>query len=55
VKTADGAEDTYRLTDRAARTVGKDVATGAEKTGKVTVYYTEEAGHKVAHFFKSST
>jgi hypothetical protein len=54
VKTADGAEETYRLTARAAHTVGKDVATGAEKTGKVTVYYTEEAGHKVAHFFKGA-
>ncbi len=54
VKTEDGAEDTYRLTARAARDVGRDAATGAEKTGKITVYYTEEAGHKIAHFFKSA-
>ena len=52
VKTADGAEETYRLTDSAAKDAGKDVAEGAEKSAKVTVYYTEEAGHKVAHFFK---
>ena len=50
VKTADGAEETYRLADRAAKDIGKDVGEGAEKSGKVTVYYTEEGGHKIAHF-----
>jgi hypothetical protein len=54
VKTADGAEETFRLSDRAAKDAGKDIATGAEKTAKVTVYYTGEAGHKVAHFFKKT-
>jgi len=54
VKTADGAEATFRLTDRAARDTGKDIGKGAEKSGKVTVYYTEEAGRKIAHFFKKS-
>jgi hypothetical protein len=49
IKTADGAETTYRLADDAA----KDTAKGAEKSGKVTVYYTEEGGHKVAHFVKA--
>jgi hypothetical protein len=52
LKTADGAEETYRLADRAARDTGQDIGEGAEKSGKVTVYYSEEAGHKVAHFFK---
>ena len=52
VKTADGTEETYRLTDSAARDAGTDIAKGTEKSTKVTVYYTEEAGHKVAHFFK---
>ena len=52
LKTADGAEETYRLTDSAAKDAGKDIAAGAEKSAKVTVYYTEEGGHKVAHFFK---
>ena len=47
-KTADGAETTYRLADHAAKDTGK----GVEKSGKVTVYYTEEGGHKVAHFLK---
>jgi hypothetical protein len=50
IKTADGAETTYRLADHAAKDTGK----GVEKSGKVTVYYTEEGGHKVAHFVKES-
>jgi hypothetical protein len=52
VKTADGTEETYRLTGRAARDAGKDIGESAEKSGKVTIYYTERAGHKVAHFFQ---
>jgi hypothetical protein len=35
------------MADRAARESGK----GLEKAGKVTVYYTEDAGKKIAHFF----
>jgi hypothetical protein len=52
VKTADGTEETFRLTDHAAKDTGKGVGKGAEKSGKVTVYYTEQGGQKVAHFFK---
>ncbi len=52
VKTAGGAEETYRLTDSAAKDAGKDIAESSEKSARVTVYYTEEAGHKIAHFFK---
>jgi hypothetical protein len=51
VKTTDGAEETFRLTDRTARDAGKGIGEGAEKSEHVTVYYTDEAGHKVAHFF----
>jgi hypothetical protein len=50
VKTADGTVETFRLTDRAAKDTGKDVAAGTEKAAKVTVYYTEKAGVKTAHF-----
>jgi hypothetical protein len=50
VKTADGAEQSWRLTDRAAVETGK----GIEKGGKVTAYYTEEAGKKVVHFFSEN-
>ena len=53
VKTADGTEQTFRMTDRAAKDTGKDVAAGTDKGAKVTVYYTEKAGVKTAHFVKS--
>lgn len=53
VGTADGTEETFRLTDHATKDAGKDIAKGTEKGAKVTVYYTEDAGKKVAHFFKA--
>lgn len=53
IKTADGTEQTYRLTERAAEDAGKDTDDAAKTSTHVTVYYSEEAGHKVAHFFKS--
>jgi hypothetical protein len=49
VKTADGTEKTFELTGEAAEDAGKGVAKGA----KVTVYYTEEGGKKVAHYVSS--
>jgi hypothetical protein len=52
VKTADGSEEAFRLTGNAAKDGGKDVAEAAAKGTKTTVYYTEEAGKKVAHFFE---
>lgn len=53
IKTADGAEETYRLGAHAAQDAGKDTDDAAKKTSHATVYYSQEAGHKVAHFFKS--
>ncbi len=56
VKAADGTKDTFVVADHAVVNSGKDVATysarGAKKGEHVTVYYTEEAGKKVAHVFK---
>lgn len=56
VKMADGTKETFHVADRATVDTGKDVgrysARGTEKGEHVTVYYTEEAGKKVAHFFK---
>lgn len=52
VRTADGADETYRLTGSAARDAGTDIAAGTEQSAKVTVYYTEDAGRRVAHFFR---
>ena len=48
VKTADGGEETSPLTDRAARETGK----GLKEGGKITIYYTEDGGKKIAHYFK---
>jgi hypothetical protein len=52
VKTADGTEQTFDVTGHAAADVGKATAKGTDKAAKVSVYYTEEGGKKVAHFFK---
>jgi hypothetical protein len=46
VKAADGTEHTFDV-------AGRDTAAAAKKAGKATVYYTEEGGKKVAHFFES--
>jgi hypothetical protein len=54
VKTADGTEETFHMTDRAAKDTGKGIAEGADKSAKVTVYYTEKAGTKTAHFIKGA-
>jgi arginine repressor len=51
VKTAEGTEKTFEYTDDAAKDVGKAVGKGTEKGAKVTVYYTEETGKKIAHVF----
>ena len=52
VKSADGTEKAFEYTDNAAKDVGKETGKGIDKGAKVTVYYTEEAGKKIAHFFE---
>lgn len=59
VKAADGTahplrQEIYRLSDNAATDAGKDVAEGTDKSAKVTVYYSEEGGKKIAHFFQKA-
>jgi hypothetical protein len=49
VKTADGTEETFRVTGRAAEEMGKEAGKGA---GEGTAYVSDEAGHKVVHFFE---
>jgi hypothetical protein len=51
VKTADGTEKTFDFTENAGKDMGQAVGAGTEKGAKVTVYYTEESGKKIAHFF----
>jgi hypothetical protein len=52
VKTADGTVDTFHFSERAAKDTGEGIGKGTEKTAKVTVYYTDKAGVKTAHFVK---
>jgi len=54
VKTADGTVQTFKMADHATEDAGKDVGKAVEKSGKVTVYYTEAAGKKIAHFFENN-
>ena len=43
---------TFKLTDRAARDVGHDLDAKTNGSIRITVYYTDEAGLKVAHYFR---
>jgi hypothetical protein len=52
VKTADGTVQTFKMSDHAVADAGKGIGKGTEKSAKVTVYYTEESGKKIAHFFE---
>ncbi len=54
VKGKDGAEHVYQLSDHAAADAGKDTQDAAKKSAKVTVYYTEEGGQRIAHFFRTA-
>ncbi len=56
VKTADGTKEAFEVAGHATvdtgKTVGRYSVLGAKKGEHVTVYYTEEAGKKIAHVFK---
>lgn len=52
VKAADGTEHTFSVAGHDTAESAKAVGRAADKTGKTTVYYTEEGGKKVAHFFE---
>lgn len=56
VKTADGTKETFVVADHAVVNSGKEISRysvrGAKKGEHVTVYYTEQAGKKVAHLFR---
>ncbi len=54
IRTADGARETFHMTDMAAKDTGRNLDKAAGKTAKVSVYYTEVAGVKTAHFFESA-
>jgi hypothetical protein len=52
VKAADGTEYTFEVAGRGTKVAAVDTAKGTEKGAKVAVYYTEEGGKKIAHFFE---
>jgi hypothetical protein len=47
-----GTTETLRLTDRAAADVGRDIDQPAAGDTRVVVYYSDDSGSRVAHFFK---
>jgi hypothetical protein len=53
VKADDGTRFTFKMTDRAAKDAGSQIVKGTEKGAKVTVYYSEAAGEKIAHCFEN--
>ena len=52
VKAADGTEHTFEVAGKDSADAARSVGTAAEKAGKATVYYSEEGGKKIAHFFE---
>ena len=52
VKAADGTEHTFEVAGHGTKVAAVDTAKGTEKGAKVTVYYSESAGKKIAHFFE---
>jgi hypothetical protein len=51
----DGESETFQLTERAAFGAGKELDQVPDGTARVTVYYTDEDGHRVAHYFKQTS
>ena len=52
IRLENGTTETLRLTERAARDVGRDLERGAARRGRITVYYADEGSQKAAHFFR---
>lgn len=46
--------ETFQLTERAATDGGPDIAGAVAETGRVTVFYTDQGGQKVAHYFRKA-
>jgi hypothetical protein len=52
VKSTDGTEHTFDVAGGDTKDAAQAIGKGTDKAGKVTVYYTEEGGKSVAHFFE---
>lgn len=50
-----GKTEVFQLTEHAASGAGKDVDHAPDGRVRVRVYYTDDEGHKVAHFFKRTS
>jgi len=51
VKSADGTEYTFEVAGHDTEDAARDIGRGTNKAAKATVYYTDEGGKKIAHFF----
>ncbi len=54
VRFDDGKTEKFGLTERAAEDAGKDIGQPGGSPTRITLYYTDEKGEKVAHFFKKT-
>jgi hypothetical protein len=52
IATADGTVETVGVCGRGIGDAGADIGKETEKAAKVSVYYTEDAGKKTAHFIE---
>jgi hypothetical protein len=52
IRLGDGSVQRFVLTERAAMHVGKDVDQATHHAMNVVVYYADESGLRVAHYFK---
>jgi len=51
VKAADGTEHTFQVAGQDTVDAAKGIGKATDKTGKVTVYYAEQGGKQIVHFF----
>lgn len=54
VKSADGTEHTFKVAGTDTASAATAIGKATDKTGKVTVYYTEDGTKKVVHFFQQA-
>jgi hypothetical protein len=52
VKAADGTQQTFHVVGRDTAASARQIGKAADTSAKYTVYYTQSAGKKIAHFFQ---
>ena len=50
-----GKTETLQMTTRAAAESRADVDEAQGEATRIVVYYSDEAGHKIAHYFRKSS